>query len=256
MVSAVRAAGRLALGFFKTDLKTWTKRGGSVVTEADIAVNDLLRQRLAGARPDYGWLSEETEDDPERLSRDRVWVVDPIDGTRAFAKGKPDFCVSVALVERGQPVAGVLFNPAADEFYEIRAPGGALRNGQPIRVSSRTEIAGCRMAAYGPMFKHPAWRDPWPEMDIMQLDSVAYRLALVASGEADAAIALNTKNDWDLAAADLIVRGAGGVMTSHDGRPLLYNLESPRHRSFIAAGPALYEALFARLGSVKLRPDP
>jgi myo-inositol-1(or 4)-monophosphatase len=252
-VAAVREAGRLALSYYQHDVKQWQKSGDTVVTEADIAVNDLLQQRLAEARPDYGWLSEETEDDAARLTRRRVWVVDPIDGTKAFAAGTPDFCICVALVEAGKPVSAVLFSPASDEFFEATSGGGARCNGQPIAVSTRSEIEGCRMAAYAPMFKHPAWREPWPAMEVLQRDSVAYRLALVACGQADAALGLNSKNDWDLAAADLIVREAGGIVSAHDGSALIYNRESARHRSFLAAGPRLYDALFARVGQVKLR---
>jgi myo-inositol-1(or 4)-monophosphatase len=146
----------------------------------------------------------------------------------------------------------VLYNPAASEFYEACIGNGAKLNGQPIRVSARTEIAGCRMAAFAPMFRHPAWREPWPVMDIIQRDSVAYRIAMVASGSADAAFGLNSKNDWDLAAADLIVTEAGGMMTSHDGQTLEYNRETPIQRSFLAAGPCLHAALSARVGYVKL----
>jgi myo-inositol-1(or 4)-monophosphatase len=252
LFSAVREGGAVALGYFQTKLKTWMKAGDSIVTEADIAVNDLLQKRLAGARPDYGWLSEETEDDADRLTRSRVWVVDPIDGTRAFAKGKPHFVLSVALVEDGRPVLGALFNPATDEFFEAEAGSGARLNGKPIHVSDRAEIAGARMAAHGPMFRHPAWPQAWPEMEIIERNSVAYRIALVACGAADAALALNTKNDWDLAAADLIVIEAGGRMTSHDGKTLVYNRELPRHRSLLAAGPRLYDALFQRVGALTL----
>ncbi|HUN52559.1 MAG TPA: 3'(2'),5'-bisphosphate nucleotidase CysQ [Candidatus Sulfotelmatobacter sp.] len=252
-VAAVRHAGDIALGYFRNDVRQWRKHGDSLVTEADIAVNDHLHRALAVARPDYGWLSEETEDDRSRLLRPRVWVVDPIDGTRAFAAGTPHFCISVALVEAGRPRCAVLFNPASGEFFEATAGSGARCNGRPIRVSARETLAGCRMAAYAPMFKHPAWRQPWPEMEVLQRDSVAYRLALVACGEADAALGLNTKNDWDLAAADLIVQEAGGIVSAHDGAPLVYNRVVPRHRSFLAAGPRLYDALFTRVSQVKLR---
>lgn len=251
--AAVREASALALRYWRTELSVWQKPGGTPVSEADITVDRHLRQRLCDARPDYGWLSEETEDDTARLQCGRVWVVDPIDGTRAFLDGTPHFCHAVALVENGTPVAAALFNPAADEFYEAVANKGAQLNGAPIKVSDRQAIAGCRMAAYGPMFKHPAWREPWPDMEIIQRDSVAYRLALVASGAADAAMGLNTKNDWDLAAADLIVREAGGHVTSHDGQALAYNNPAPQQYSFLAAGPSLHAALFARTGHIKLK---
>jgi len=252
LIAAAREAGRIALGYYQTKLKTWMKGGDNIVTEADIAVNDQLQKDLALARPDYGWLSEETEDGAIRLSKRRVWVVDPIDGTRAFAKGKPHFAISAALVEDGRPVLAALFNPATDEFFQAEVGKGATLNGAPIHVGSRTDIEGSRMAANGYMFKHPAWPEPWPPMQIIERNSVAYRIALVACDQADAAMALNTKNDWDLAAAELILLEAGGRFTSHEGKALIYNRELPRHRSFIAAGPALYAPLFTRVGALTL----
>lgn len=252
---AVRDAGKVAMRFFGTDHKQWSKaHDNTPVTEADIEVNNLLHARLAGARPDYGWLSEETEDDSSRLTSQRVWVVDPIDGTRAFAKGRPHFVISVALVEEGRPVLGVLFNPATDEFFEAEAGRGAKLNGRPIHVSDCSRIEGCRMIAFAPMFKHPAWSEAWPEMDISDRNSVAYRIALVACGVADATLALNGKSDWDLAAADLILHEAGGRMTAHDGTPYFYNRPSTRHPSLLAAGPALYDALFEKVSKLQLPP--
>jgi myo-inositol-1(or 4)-monophosphatase len=183
-------------------------------------------------------------------------VVDPIDGTKAFLAGTPHFCHAAALVEDGRPILAALYNPAADEFYEAVAGQGARLNGRPIRVSDRRELEGCRIAAFEPMFRHPAWREAWPPMNVIDRNSVAYRLALVASGEVDAALGLNSKNDWDLAAADLIVREAGGLVTSHDGQPLTYNTESATHRSFIAAGPRMHDVLFERVGQLKLRAQP
>lgn len=250
--AAVREAGRIALTYYQTDLKTWMKGADDIVTEADIAVNDQLQKSLAVARLAYGWLSEESKDNAHRLTCERVWVVDPIDGTRAFAKGRPHFTISVALVEAGRPVVAALFNPATDEFFEAEVDAGALLNGAAIKVGTRPTIEGARMAAFAPMFKHPAWTIPWPEMDIIERNSVAYRIALVACNEVDAALALNTKNDWDLAAADLILHEAGGKLTSHDGKLLIYNREVPRHRSLLAAGPALYGPLFERVGALKL----
>ena len=256
---AVRDAGALAMRYFGTDLRKWSKDAdNSPVTEADIAVNDLLQARLTSARPEYGWLSEETEDDAIRLSRRLTFIVDPIDGTRTFARGQPHFVVSVALVADGRPVIAALFNPATDEFFDAAIGGGARLNGRSIHVSNRSEIEGCRIAAFAPMFKHPGWSragiPPWPEMDILERNSVAYRIALVACGMADAALALNGKSDWDLAAADLIVTEARGCMTTHDGRPFTYNRESTRHRSLLVAGPALHDAMLARLGAIRL-PD-
>ncbi len=145
-----------------------------------------------------------------------------------------------------------LLNPATDEFFEAETGKGATLNGKPIQPGHRKEIAGARMAAFAPMFKHPAWSKPWPEMDIIDRNSVAYRIALVACNQVDATMALNSKNDWDIAAADLILTEAGGRFTGHDGKAFVYNREIPRHRSLIAAGPALYDALFERVGDLKL----
>jgi len=257
LVAAVREAGAIALRHFRTEVNAWQKKGGTPVSDADIEINQHLHRRLGDARPDYGWLSEEAEDDTSRLARRRVWVVDPIDGTKAFLAGTPHFCHAVALVEDGRPILAALFNPATDEFYEAAIGRGAKLNGRPIRVSDRGELEGCRIAAFEPMFRHPSWREPWPPMNMIQRDSVAYRLALVASGDVDAALAFNSKNDWDLAAADLIVREAGDCVTSHDGHPLAYNTEHASQRSFIAAGPAMHDVLFRRVGQVKLRtPQP
>lgn len=253
VVRTLRQAGAIAMRYFRNSVTTWKKEDGTPVSDADVAVNDHLQQALLAARPDYGWLSEETADDSTRTSRRRAWVVDPIDGTRAFLDGVAHFCHSVAVVEDGRPVAAALYNPVADELYAAAKDSGAMLNGQPIRVSDCAEIAGCRMAAFAPMFKHPAWPEPWPDMQIVQRDSVAYRLAMVASGEVDAALGLNSKQDWDLAAADLIVHEAGGLFTTHDGRPMRYNTDTTTQRSFVGAGPALHRALFARVGNVKLR---
>jgi len=252
MCAAVRDAGALALSYFQTDVKQWDKGENDPVSEADHAVNDLLFDRLQTPRPNYGWLSEETEDNPVRLERDFVWVVDPIDGTRAFLKGKPHFTICVALVFKGEPVCAAVFNPASDEFFEATLDGGARLNDALISPSKRKDIAGCRMAAFGPMFKHKAWPEAWPEMEIVDRNSVAYRIVLVANGFVDACMALNSKNDWDLAAADLIVREAGGRMTTHDGRRFVYNKSFTKHRSLLVSGRTLYSALFDRVGKLTL----
>ena len=249
---AVRDGGDLALSFYKGEFRSWTKGANDPVTEADLEVNELLRQRLRDARPDYGWLSEETEDDKSRLTASKFWVVDPIDGTRAFAKGKPHFSISVALVTEGQPVIGVVLNPATDELFEARRGGGATLNGRPIHVSARREIEGCRMAAHPPMFRHKAWPEPWPPMEFIERNSVAYRIALVACGAADAVLALSAKNDWDLAAAHLILEEAGGLFTAHDGSEIRYDGPSTRQRSLAGANPALHAALMARTAMLKL----
>ena len=253
MHQAVREAGALALSYFGGNLKNWKKPEDSTpVSEADLAVDALLLERLHGARPDYGWLSEETEDDPVRLDRRRTWIVDPIDGTRAFLKGLPHFAVAVALVEEGQPVLAAVFNPASGEYFAARQGAGTTLDGVPVTVTDRSDLAGCRMAGFAGLFRHKSWREPWPDMDILERNSMAYRLALVAAGLADATVTLTGKSDWDLAAAHLLVEEAGGRVSDHRGRPIAYNRANTRHQSLIAAGPSLHETLLRRVEHVTL----
>lgn len=251
---AVREAGHLALSFFKKDYKVFQKKEDDPVTEADYAVNDFLKKALHDNRSDYGWLSEETEDDPARIDCARTFVIDPIDGTRAFIKGDPHFTVCVAVLNGTAPELGFVFNPATDEFFEAVVGGGATMNGRPIQVAPRQDISQCRMLAFEPMFKHKAWPEPWPEMTIENRNSMAYRIALVAAGEWDATVALNPKNDWDLAAAHVILTEAGGLITRHDGSAISYNGLNISHRSVIAAGPDLHARLVEKTGELKL-PD-
>ncbi|MCP5412509.1 MAG: 3'(2'),5'-bisphosphate nucleotidase CysQ [Alphaproteobacteria bacterium] len=234
--TTVRAAGDIALGFFGTDYRSWRKEGGSPVTEADIAVNRFLCETLTAARPDYGWLSEESTDDDERLSRARVFVVDPIDGTIAFLKGRPHFTICAAVVVDGRAACGVVYNPASDELYAARAGHGATRNGTPIRVGGRDRLEGCHMLGN----REVLTRAPWPPMDVHNRNSLAYRLALVADGSADASVSLSAKRDWDLAAADVILSEAGGTVSDLEGRPLRYNNAGAIQPSLVAANTKLH----------------
>ncbi|MFZ5671256.1 MAG: 3'(2'),5'-bisphosphate nucleotidase CysQ [Pseudomonadota bacterium] len=250
--AAARAVGAEARRLKAEGLKVWSKDGGSPVTNADIAVDALLRERLGAARPGYGWLSEETADDPARLSRARLFVVDPIDGTVAFFKERPWWAVSIAVVEDGRPVAGVVHAPELDETFVARRGGGARLNGEPIRASDQLSVEGCAMLGDAKMFRHPAWPTPWPDMRIETRNSIAYRMCLVADGRFDAALALSGKNEWDLAAADLICAEAGAVVTDHKGRSYRYNLETPRHPSLVCAAPALHPLILDRVRPIDL----
>jgi len=249
---AVREAGKIALQFFGGQYKRWTKDGGSPVTEADLAVDTFLKNTLRPARPDYGWLSEESRDDPARLQARRVFVVDPIDGTVAFMKGRPHFTICAAVVEDGRPTAGVVFNPAADENFTAEIECGAFLNDAPIHVGRRTEIAGCRLLGNSQVFAD------WPPMHVENFSSIAYRVALVAAGRFDAMISLTTKRDWDMAAADVILNEAGGRLVGPDGSPLAYNGPLALQGATVAAGPGLTGPLLAELAaknSLKPRPD-
>lgn len=251
LIEAARAAGGVLLDWKAKGAKTWNK-GGTPVTEADHASNDLLAEMLRGARPSYGWLSEETADDPARLTTERQFIVDPLDGTVSFIKGKDDFTVSLAVVENGVAVAGAIYNPSRDEMFAAAAAGGATLNGDPIRASATSTVEGCRMVAARDMLQHPAWREPWPPMEIIKIGSIAYRLAMVASGRADATMALSEKSDWDIAGGDIIAREAGAFVGRHDGAPFRYNGPVTDQVSLLGCAAPLYEALAKRVGWITL----
>lgn len=251
----VRAAGEIARKFFGGENRNWTKSNGTPVSEADLAVDAFLKEKLRPARPDYGWLSEESEDDPARLNARRVFVVDPIDGTAAILNGEPHFTICAAVVDDHDSFAAAVYNPLTDEFFAAAKGRGATLNGKPIHVSACTDLAGCRILVRPKLTARPIWAfDPWPVMHEEDRGSAAYRLALVAAGQFDATISLTSKCDWDLAAADLIVREAGGFILTHTGEDIRYNFPSVLKPSTIAAGPALRDALIRRTG--KIDPSP
>jgi myo-inositol-1(or 4)-monophosphatase len=252
ILDAAREAGELALKARAGGLKVWSKDGGSPVTDADLAVDALLKERLRAARPDYGWLSEETVDDPARLTTARQFVVDPIDGTVAFMKDKPWFAVSVAVVEDGRPIAGVVHAPALNETYSAVAGGGATLNGAAISPSDTDDLEDAAMLGDAKMFVHPVWANPWPAMRVESRNSIAYRVCLVAAGAFDAAVALSPKSEWDLAAADLIRAEAGACLTDHKGRGFSYNRPIPLVPSLVCANAALQPLILSRVGHIDL----
>jgi myo-inositol-1(or 4)-monophosphatase len=248
LASAVREAGLLALSKFQTPLKSWTKGPSlSPVSEADIAVDNLLRERLTGTDGAIAWLSEESVDDPIRLDAHQVWIVDPIDGTRAYLAGLPDWAVSAALVENGRPIAACLYAPVTAEFFMARSSAGASLNGATIRATAGGELAQARIA--GPRKFLEQFAVLAPSFTAMpRVRSLALRLARVAQGVFDAAIAGGNSHDWDLAAADLLVHEAGGAMTPVTGGILTYNRPVPRHGTLVAAGRDRHAALIELLG--------
>jgi myo-inositol-1(or 4)-monophosphatase len=232
---AVREAGALARSMFRTELKNWIKGASSPVSEADIAANDLLEQRLRSATPDYGWLSEESVDDESRLGKPMVWIVDPIDGTRSYLAGREDWCVSVALVEGDQPVLAAVFAPVTDEFFFASRGGGAVRNDIPLRATPGIELDFPKIAGPKPLVER---LNPGPgEISLYpRIGSLALRLCRVAEGRLDAAFAGGQSRDWDLAAANLIVQEANGNMTALSGETIRYNRRDVTHGVLVAAG--------------------
>jgi len=235
LTDTVREAGALALSLFGTDLKNWTKGASSPVSEADIAVNDLLESRLRAATPDYGWLSEESVDDEARLEKRLVWIVDPIDGTRGYLAGREDWCVSVALVENGSALLSAVFAPASDEFFFAARGQGATRNAVPVFATSGTELDFSRVAGPKPLVERLS-RQTGEITLHPRIGSLALRLCRVAQGSLDAAFAGGQSRDWDLAAANLIVQEANGNMTALSGDAILYNRREVTHGVLVAAG--------------------
>lgn len=250
---AALAAGALAEAERAKGLKITAKSGGSPVTNADLAVDDMLKDRLLTARPEYGWLSEETADSADRLSRQRIFVVDPIDGTVAFMKNRPWWCVPIAVVENGRPVAAVIHVPSTGETYEALASGGARLNRRAIMASDETTLDDAAVLADARLMEGPHWPEPWPPMRYEKRNALAYRMALVASGAFDAAIALTPKWDWDVAAGALIAAEAGAKVSDHHGRPWRFNQPDPRQASLVCSAPALHPLIIRRTAPIPLR---
>lgn len=240
---AARRAGELALPYFRagaqTSARVWYKGQGSPVTEADIALDTYLKEHLGSLLPEAGWLSEETVDDPARLGQSHVWIVDPIDGTRAFASGHPDWAISIALVKDMQPVLGILHAPIHDRLYEARLGEGAWCNGDRLQVSEAEALPRARVAGPKPLMDRLERRMGAIER-LPKVPSLALRLARVAEGSIDVGLVSANAQDWDIAAADLILREAGGLLTGLDGSRPAYNKPRPSHGEMIAVASRLH----------------
>jgi myo-inositol-1(or 4)-monophosphatase len=240
LADVLREAGEIALKTFRGEVRSWTKDHNSPVSDADIAVDSFLRERLS--RPGIGWLSEESPDDLARLDGERAYIVDPIDGTRSYLAGREDWSIAAALVERGRPVAAAIYAPALREMYVAAASGGSSLNGVRIKATPGASLDGARIAGPQQYLERIAKAAPGV-VALPKIHSLALRLARVAGGQIDAAFASTNARDWDLAAADLLVHEAGGAMTGVSGKPLVYNLHNPVHGALIAAGGARHDTL-------------
>jgi myo-inositol-1(or 4)-monophosphatase len=251
MAASVRDAGALALSMFGRPIRTWTKFESSPVSDADIAVDRLLHERLADGSSSVAWLSEESVDDPSRLDARYLWIVDPIDGTRAYLAGSPDWSVSVALVDNGRPVAACLYAPVSDQFFMAIAGQGATCNGGPIAATAGASLDQLRIAGPRKLVERLTTRKP--SFSVMpRVRSLALRLAQVAHGDCDVAIAGPNSHDWDLAAADLLVHEAGGLLAPVGGGGVIYNCPVLRHGTLIAAGRDRFAAFAELLGDERL----
>ena len=247
----MRAAGDLARTTASRTFKHWTKgEDRSPVSEADIAVNDLLRERLTALVPGAGWLSEETEDHPDTKKKTTpVWVVDPIDGTRAFISGKPDWTISVALVADGRPTHAALYAPVMEQMFLAARGGGSTLNGSRIAATAGRDLSGAKVAGPKKYLERLETLDP-AILPQPKVHSLALRLTRVGEGVLDAAFSSGGSHDWDLAAADLLVHEAGGLLTDFTGCPLSFNRTKTVHGALVAAGPARHGVL---LGLVRDR---
>lgn len=243
---AARAAADVIRPAFRAEMEVRYKDPDQPVTDADEEADRVIRELLTGARPEYGWLSEETADSPERLARERLWVVDPIDGTNSFVNGIAEFAVSIGLVERDRAVLGVVCNPATGEVYHATDGGGAWLNGAPVRVSdrygtprllcSRSELRRGELGGFA-------------ESCTMQpLGSTAYKMVKVADGTGDAFVSFGPKHEWDVCGAEVIVREAGGLVTGLDGELFRYNRPNPSWRGVAASNGRVHHAVLAAAG--------
>jgi len=243
--TAAVQAGKIALGYFDKHYKTWDKEAGAgPVTEADLEIDDFLKTFLLNCEPRYGWLSEETEDGSSRLTKSKVFIVDPIDGTRSFIAGEETWAHSLAVVENSIPIAAVIYLPKMDLLYTAEVGKGAFLNGDKIFVSQKHELKDAEILSKKSILKENIWKNYNPALFKQQfLPSLAYRLALVAEGKFDAMIALGRSWEWDICAGHLLVSEAGGRITTSYGDQIEYNSKGGSSKGIIAGNPHIHKSV-------------
>ena len=256
-LEAAREAGRILLHHYERGAEAWEKAEDNPLTVADLESDRAIAARLRGAFPGDALLSEETVNDPTRVTKRRVWIIDPMDGTKEFTRKIPEFCVSIALAEEGVPVVGVILNPVAGVTIHATRGGGCFRDGAPVRVSavsrledavviaSRTEISRHKFEAHEHWFK-----------ELRPVGSIAWKLACVAAGDGDLNVSLAPKNEWDVAAGDCLVTEAGGLYVAFDGSRRVYNQADPLIETFMAAGPPALVKAFCEREQARSRASP
>lgn len=241
------SAGAVIMEYYHSSFDVRDKKPDNPVTDADFAADNLLKERLRARLPQAGWLSEETVDNPRRLQKEYVWVVDPLDGTKEFVMGIPEFSVSVALVQDGQPLLAVIHNPATDETYTALRGKGVGYNGQEARSSNRRELQGAIVDASRSEWKRGEF-EPFKELvEVNVMGSIAYKLARVAAGQADATWSRGPKNEWDICAGVLLVQESGGRCVSLSDKTFTFNQSRPKVNGIIADNGHLHAAILAAL---------
>ena len=241
---ATHQAGEKLLSYYTSQYTIQHKRGGNPVTTADIEANTVLQETLLGAFPETGWLSEESPDDGERLRKEWVWIVDPLDGTREFIQGIDEFAVSVALVRGTAPVLAVTCNPAAGRLTHCSRGSGTFLNGEPVRVSDRPQLRGATAVTSRSETRRGLFSGLEDVIEMRPTGSIAHKLAEVAGGRADLTVSLAPKNEWDVCAGVLLAEEAGAKVTDLDGRPFSFNQPDTLRNGVIAANPSLFPELF------------
>lgn len=249
IIDLARQAGAMAVKARQGKLVSWDKGKNDPVSEADLAIDKFLQEQLMALTPDFGWLSEETKDNHARLSKAHVWVVDPIDGTRAYIQGKDDYCISIGLLHQNAPMLGILYVPDHDDLYLAERGKGAFKNDTRLSIPAQDSLTDLTMVGDDQYFgSYRTWPEPWPEsMAYIKANSLALRHAWLAEGKGDLVVTANPKCDWDLAAATLLVTEAGGHCGDHHGEPYQFNRENVRHYPVVACHKNLLPPIAKRL---------
>ncbi len=243
LLPVMQTVGAAILQLQKTGFTVEKKGDNDIVTKADLLADEILKAELTSAFPDVGWLSEESVDDPIRLQQDRVWIVDPIDGTREFAQGIPEYAVSVALIEKGKPIAAYVYNPAADKLFHAELGQGAYLNNERIQCRQTVSEAHMSLLASRSEFKRGKW-DVFMQHDVQPIGSIAYKLALIAAGLGDATFSLGPKNEWDIAAGVLLVQEAGGIATNRNQENIIFNRKQVLVDGIVATSSISHDLVF------------
>ena len=246
-LKALYVAGQIAIDFESAEIKHWYKSKSQPVTDADIEINLYLKKFFREHTPDYGWLSEESEDDKSRLKKKPFWCLDPIDGTRSFISGKPEYTISLALLIESQPILGMIYNPRTNEMFMAERENGAFCNKKKIKVSNKRKIDDCSIAISSSEQKKIQNHKILKELKTVKMGSIAYKIALVAKGEIDIALSFTRKSDWDLAAASLIIEEAGGIISKIDGSKINYNTEKLKISSVFASNQIIHSNLLSKI---------